>query len=313
MILSYLLLLAGLLLLFISGKYLVDSSVSLARRFRIPTMIIGLTVVAFGTSAPELLVSVQAAVKGFPEIAMGNVVGSNISNILLVLAITALVYPIPVPKKSVRFDWPILMFVSLLLFAFAWDGVLSRLEGLIFILLLLVYLGIAIRQSRKGKKAKQEKEELKGKQMKPWIALVIFLVSCGGLALGADLLVDNAAIIAGGLGVSQRVISITMVAVGTSIPELATSVIAALRKETDIAVGNIIGSNMMNILSVLGVTSLIGNISVDQAISHFDIPWMLAVTVLLLLIMLPASRAKIVRWEGILMIVIYLIYIYMIF
>lgn len=312
MIQTYLLLLAGLILLFISGKYLVDSSVVIAKRFRIPTMIIGLTVVAFGTSAPELLVSIQAAVKGFPEIAMGNVVGSNISNILLVLAITALIFPIPVPKKSVRQDWPVLMLVSLLLFAFVWDGTLSRLEGIIFIALLLIYLAVAVIQAKKNPMAQKE-EPASGKQMKTGLAGLIFLGSCVGLALGANLLVEHAAIIAESLGVSQRVISITMVAVGTSIPELATSVVAALKKETDIAVGNIIGSNIMNILSVLGVTSVIGNISVDKAISRFDIPWMLGVTVLLLFMMVPAARAKIVRWEGILMIVVYLLYIYMIF
>jgi len=312
MIQTYLLLLAGLILLFVSGKYLVDSSVVIAKRFRIPTMIIGLTVVAFGTSAPELLVSIQAALKGFPEIAMGNVVGSNISNILLVLAITALIFPIPVPKKSVRQDWPALMFVSLLLFAFAWDGTLSRLEGVIFIVLLMIYLAVAVIQAKK-KPMTQKQEPASGKQMKVWVAGIIFLGSCVGLALGANLLVEHAAIIAENLGVSQRVISITMVAVGTSIPELATSAIAAMKKETDIAVGNIIGSNIMNILSVLGVTSVMGNITVDQAISSFDIPWMLGVTVLLLFMMLPAARAKIVRWEGILMIVVYLLYIYMIF
>lgn len=312
MIQTYLFLLAGLLLLFVSGKYLVDSSVAIAKRFRIPSMIIGLTVVAFGTSAPELLVSIQAALKGLPEIAMGNVVGSNISNILLVLAITALIFPIPVPKKSVRQDWPALMLVSLLLFAFAWDGTLTRLEGLIFILILVAYLGIAVFQAKKHPVV-QEKEADSGKQMKMWLAALIFFASCAGLALGANLLVENAAIIAEGLGVSQRVISITMVAVGTSIPELATSVIAALKKETDIAIGNIIGSNIMNILSVLGVTSLMGNISVDHAISHFDIPWMLGVTLLLLFMMIPAARAKIIRWEGALMIVVYLLYIYMIF
>ncbi len=312
MIQTYLLLLAGLILLFISGKYLVDSSVALARRFRIPTMIIGLTVVAFGTSTPELLVSIQAAIKGFPGIAMGNVVGSNISNILLVLAITALIFPIPVPKKSVRQDWAALMFVSLLLFAFAWDGTLSRLEGLIFILLLALYLAAAVFQARKSP-AEKNPEPAGGKQMKVWVAGIIFLFSCAGLAVGANLLVEHAAIIAEGLGVSQRVISITMVAVGTSIPELATSVIAALKKETEIAVGNIIGSNIMNILSVLGFTSVLGNINVDQAISHFDIPVMLGVTLLLLLIMVPAKRSKIVRWEGALMIVVYLLYIYMIF
>lgn len=312
MIQTYLLLLAGLILLFLSGKYLVDSSVVIAKSLRIPTMIIGLTVVAFGTSAPELLVSIQAAIKGFPGIAMGNVVGSNISNILLVLAITALIFPIPVPKKSVMQDWPALMLISLLLFAFAWDGTLTRLEGLIFLLLLAVYLGVAVIQARKNPEAKVE-EPAGEKQMKVWLAGLIFFASCGGLALGANLLVDNAAIIAEGMGVSQRVISITMVAVGTSIPELATSVVAAFKKETDIAIGNIIGSNVMNILSVLGVTSVIGNISVDQAISRFDIPVMLGVTLLLLFMMLPASRAKIVRWEGILMIVVYLVYIYMIF
>ena len=321
MIQIYLLLLAGLLLLFISGKYLVDSSVVIARRLKIPTMIIGLTVVAFGTSAPELLVSIQAAIKGFPEMAMGNVVGSNISNILLVLAITALIFPIPVPAKSVRQDWPVLMFVSLLLFAFSWDGTLSRVEGIILLFLLVVYIVLAVISARRSTKALQsDKVETAdrdkkpvGRQMKGWVAGLIFLVSCVGLAFGADLLVENAATIAEGFGISQRVISITMVAVGTSIPELATSVIAALKKETDISVGNIIGSNIMNILSVLGVTSVMGDISVEQAISHFDIPWMLAVTVVLLLMMVPAARSKITRWEGIFMIVIYLLYIYMIF
>jgi len=319
MIQIYLLLLFGLVLLFISGKYLVDSSVVIARRLKIPTMIIGLTVVAFGTSAPELLVSIQAALKGFPEMAIGNVVGSNISNILLVLAITALIFPIPVPAKSVRQDWPVLMFVSLLLFAFAWDGTLSRVEGMIFIFLLVVYIAYSVISSKRRPELpptdaenKSDPDRKAGKQMKGWQAGLIFLVSCAGLAIGADLLVDNAAIIAEGFGISQRVISITMVAVGTSIPELATSVIAALKKETDISVGNIIGSNIMNVLSVLGVTSVIGDVSVDQAISHFDIPWMLAVTLVLLIMMVPAARSKISRWEGVFMIMIYLVYIYMI-
>ncbi len=312
MIQTYLLLLAGLLLLFIGGKYLVDSSVVIAHRLRIPTMIIGLTVVALGTSAPELLVSVQAAIKGYPEIAMGNVVGSNIANILLVLAVTALIFPIPVPEKSVKQDWPVLMFVSLVLFVFSWNGTLSRLEGVILLIFMVVYFVIA------GINAKRSPQTLKtgpetARPMKGWFAAFIFLASCAGLAIGANLLVENAAKIAEGFGISQRVISITMVAVGTSIPELATSVIAALKKETNIAIGNIIGSNIVNILTVLGVTGVIGNISVDRAISRFDIPMMLGVTLLLLILMLPAARSKITRWEGAFMIVIYLLYIYMIF
>lgn len=327
MIQVYILLLLGLLLLFISGKYLVESSVLIAHRLRIPTMIIGLTVVAFGTSAPELLVSVQAAVKGFPEMAVGNVVGSNISNILLVLAITAMIYPIPVPASSVRKDWPILMFVSLLLFVFVLDGELSTWEAVVFLVLLLAYLLIVVVSARRSKRVSGEgageasgevMEDSPGQDggregMPVWLALLIFLVSCVGLALGASLLVDNAAVIAEQLGVSQRVISITMVAVGTSIPELATSVIAALKKETDISVGNIIGSNIMNILSVLGITGTLGGIRVEEALAHFDIPWMLGVSVLLLLVMVPARRSWITRWEGVLMILIYFLYVYLIF
>lgn len=310
MVTVYLLLLAGLLLLFISGKYLVESSVAISRLLKIPTMVIGLTVVAFGTSAPELLVSLQAAFNGFPEIAMGNVVGSNISNILIVLAITALIFPIPVPAKSVKRDWPVMMFISLLLFLFTLNGWLTRAEGIIFLCLLAGYIWLSVRQTKGARK--QEKESGQS-SMRWWVAGIIFVVSCVGLAFGADLLVENAAIIAENLGLSQRVISITMVAVGTSIPEVATSVIAALKKETDISVGNIIGSNIMNIVSVLGFTSLVGPIKVDLEISRFDIPWMLGTSLLLLFLMLPAARSRITRWEGIFMILIYLLYIYLIF
>jgi len=310
MVKIYLLLFTGLLLLFASGKYLVESSVAISRLLRIPTMIIGLTVVAFGTSAPELLVSVQAAISGFPEIAMGNVVGSNISNILLVLAITAIIFPIPAPSTSVKRDWPIMMFVSLLLFIFALNGWLSRLEGIALVLLLLGYIGYSVVRARGI--TRPEKIDTELGYMKWWVALIVFLVSCVGLAFGANLLVNNAAVIAENLGMSKRVISITMVAVGTSIPEMATSVIAALKKEADISVGNIIGSNIMNILSVLGFTSLISPIRIDTETIRFDIPWMLATSVLILLFMLPAARSRINRWEGILMIFIYLLYIYLI-
>jgi cation:H+ antiporter len=312
MIRIYLFLILGLLILFISGRYLVESSVAIARRLKVPAMIIGLTVVALGTSAPELLVSLQAALSGFPEIAMGNVVGSNISNILLVLAITALVYSIPVPASSVRLDWPVMMAVSLILFFFSMDGLISQFEGIIFILLLAAYLAFAVIQARKNPPEPDQAEDAPP-VMKSWLAIPVFLLSCAGLALGADLLVDNAALIAEKLGISQRVISVTMVAVGTSIPELATSVIAALKKQTEIAVGNIIGSNIMNILAVLGITSAMGGIRVDRAIAHFDIPWMLAVSLILLFMMLPAARSRITRWEGVIMIVIYLLYIYLIF
>lgn len=311
----YLLLFAGLALLFVSGKYLVESSVAISMRLKIPRMLIGLTVVAFGTSAPELLVSLQAALAGYPEMAMGNVVGSNISNILLVLALTALIYPIPVPASSVRQDWPVMMGVSLLLFFFVQNGYLSTHEGLILVILLAAYIVFAIIRARRlsGILPGKEREQSSVKTMAWWLAALMFLASCLGLAFGADLLVDNAALIAEELGLSKRVISITMVAVGTSIPEVATSIIAALKKETEISVGNIIGSNIMNILSVLGITSLLGPIRVNEEIARFDIPVMLAVSVVFLLLMLPASRSKITRWEGGLMILLYLLYIYFLF
>ena len=311
MVQVYLLLFAGLALLFVSGRFLVDSSVAISRRLHIPRMVIGLTVVAFGTSAPELLVSLQAAFSGYPEIAIGNVVGSNISNILLVLALTALIFPIPAPATSVKLDWPIMMGVSLLLFFFSLNGMISRQEGAILVILLAAYVLFSVLRS-KGLNRDGQKEA-DGNQMKWWTAVILFLVSCAGLAKGADMLVDNVALIADEIGISKRVVSITMVAVGTSIPEVATSVIAALKKETEISVGNIIGSNIMNILSVLGVTSLVNPISVSPAIARFDIPWMLGVTLLMLLLMLPASRSRITRWEGLLMILIYLLYIYFLF
>ncbi|RPI41105.1 MAG: calcium/sodium antiporter [Bacteroidetes bacterium] len=311
MIPVYLLMLAGLLLLFFSGKYLVESSVAIARRLRIPAMVIGLTVVALGTSAPELLVSIQAASKGFPEIAIGNIVGSNISNILLVLAITAVIFPISVPPSSVRKDWPIMMFVALLLFVFTLNGNLGRAEGILLLLFLAGYIIMTVIQSRKPGPVYRDDET--GRGPKWWTAGVIFAASCAGLAFGADLLVNNAAIIAENLGLSQRVISVTMVAVGTSLPELVTCVIAALKKETDIAIGNIIGSNTMNIIAVLGMTSVIKPIGVERAIATFDIPWMIGTSLLLFLIMLPAVRSRINRWEGALMILIYLLYIYLLF
>jgi cation:H+ antiporter len=203
------------------------------------------------------------------------------------------------------------MLVSLVMFAFSLDGAISRTEGAMLVGLLAAYVLMSVLLSR-GKRLPAENAEA-GPLMKWWLAGIILLLSCVGLALGADLLVDNVAIIAEELGISKRVVSITMVAVGTSIPEVATSVIAALKKETDISVGNIIGSNMMNILSVLGFTSLISPVSVAREIAGFDIPWMLGATLLLLLLMLPASRSRITRWEGSFMIIIYLLYIYLLF
>jgi len=305
-------LLLGLALLLGSGKYLVESSVTIARHFRIPTSIIGLTIVAFGTSAPELLVSVQAAVHGHPDMALGNVVGSNISNILLVLALTTIIFPLAVKRKSILRDWPVMMALSLLLFLFLLDLKLSRLEGGVFALLLVSYIVYSVKQSRLPANADAELSGLTDEN-KWWIAVLIFLLSCVGLAYGADLLVTNASEMAAHFGISERVISITMVALGTSLPELATSLIAAFKKEAEISIGNILGSNVMNIISVLSITALIKPINTVPEALRVDMPWMIGAALLLFLFMLPVSKGKISRIEGSVMLLGYASYIYFIF
>ncbi|MDF1571744.1 MAG: calcium/sodium antiporter [Bacteroidales bacterium] len=306
------LLILGLILLLVSGKYLVESSVTLARHFRIPTSIIGLTIVAFGTSAPELLVSIQAAVQGHPDMAVGNVIGSNISNILLVLGLTTIIFPLLVQRESIVRDWPIMMGVSLVLLLFLPDNQITRPEALIMLLLMGGYILFSVRQSRLPRYA-DPLEVTVIRRAKWWVAAIIFLVACAGLAFGASLLVDNAAAMAGHFGISERVISITMVALGTSLPELSTSLIAAFKKETDISIGNILGSNIMNIISVLGITAFIKPITTVPEVLHIDMPWMLGSAVLLFLFMIPARQGRINRIEGSIMVLCYAAYIYFIF
>lgn len=306
------LLITGLILLLVSGKYLVESSVTLARHFHIPTGIIGLTIVAFGTSAPELLVSIQAAVQGHPDMAVGNVIGSNISNILLVLGLTTVIFPLLVQRESILRDWPVMMGVSLLLLVFLLDNQITRLEGLLLIFLLAGYIIFSVRQARLPQYADPSKAPPVIKT-KWWVAAIIFLVACAGLAFGASLLVQNAATMAHYFGISERVISITMVALGTSLPELSTSLIAAFKKETDISLGNILGSNIMNIISVLGITALIKPIQTVPETLRIDMPWMLGAGVLLFLFMIPARQGRINRIEGSVMVLGYATYIYFIF
>ena len=305
-------LILGLSLLLFSGKYLVESSIVIARQFHIPSSIIGLTIVAFGTSSPELLVSIQAAVNGYPDMAVGNVIGSNISNILLVLGLTVLILPMTVQRSSVLVDWPIMFFFSLLLLVFLLDSQLTRLEGALFVMLLVFYILFSIRQSRKH--VDQETNKALVLQKTPWwITVLIFLVSCAGLTFGASLLVNSAAEMAHFFGISERVISITMVALGTSLPELVTSLIAAVKKEMEISLGNILGSNIMNIVSVLGITALIKPINTVREVLTIDMPWMIGASLLLFLFMLPLRKGMITRIQGAIMFLAYTSYIYFIF
>ncbi|MBS2213526.1 calcium/sodium antiporter [Carboxylicivirga mesophila] len=303
-------LLAGFVLLFFSGDWLVKSSVQLARHFKVSTLVIGITVVAFGTSAPELLVSLRAVFDGAADISVGNVVGSNIANIALVLGMVAIVYPVKVIKKTVWLDWIVMMLATLGLILASSNFIISSFEGILFIVLLGVYIIWAVFNSRKQGKSKEKIE-------KPSLSLVktvlLFLLAAAGLYYGAEWLVVGAKDIATRLGVSERVIGISVVAVGTSIPELATSLIAAIKKESDISIGNIIGSNIFNIWAVLGVTSTIKPINVSPSIVNTDYWWMVGIAILLFLSILPLSKGLVSRWKGGIFLSIYILYIYLLF
>lgn len=304
-------LLLGFLLLFAGGKYLVKGSVDIAGHLKISTMVVGVTVVSFGTSAPELLVSLQAILKGHPDISTGNVIGSNISNIALVLGLTALIIPIPVKRNTIFFDWPFMMAVSILFYLFILNQELGRLQGIIMMLLLIGYNYYSIWKSRRNYSISEDKPVTP----KLPVASAIFMVigSVVALVYGSKYLVIGAEEIARDLGVSERAISLSMVAVGTSIPELVTSLAAAIKKELDISIGNIIGSNIFNILGILGTTAIVSPISINQMIIQFDIFWMLGISLLLLVFLLPLKKGKMNRMEGIIYLMIYSIYIYILF
>ncbi|MFP4367246.1 MAG: calcium/sodium antiporter [Bacteroidales bacterium] len=307
---DYFYLILGFVVLLISGDLLVKSGVSLSSHFRVSTLVIGVTVISVGTSAPELVVSIGAALKGHPDIAVGNVIGSNISNIALVLGVTAIIINIPVNKISVRFDWPFMMFASLLFYLFVLTGSLTFIEGLIFVTLLLVFIFWSLRKSRV--EMAQVEHIFEKARFPVWVSLVLLVISSGGLYFGATWLVEGAGSIAERFGVSERVISVTVIAFGTSVPELATSVLAAVKKQLDISIGNIIGSNIFNIFGILGVTSIIKPIPVSLEI-RYDIYWMFSISVLLLLFMLPYGRASLNRWKGIILLMTYITYILLVF
>ena len=308
---DYAFLIYGILILVISGDILVRGSVSLARYFKISTLIVGVTVVSFGTSAPELIVSINAALTGHPEIAIGNVVGSNISNIALVLAITAIILPIAVAKNSVRIDWPVMMASGILLYFMSLtNGSIEQYEGIVFIIILILYILFII---HKGKKERKHAPEFKKPQYNILLSLGFIVVSIIGMYFGSTFLIDGASGIALHWGVSERVISVTVIAFGTSVPELSTSVIAAIKKESDISVGNILGSNIFNVFAILGITASIKDVTVSSKILSSDILWMLASFILLLVFMFVPKKYKIARVGGVILLVFYISYIYISF
>lgn len=305
----------GFILLVIGGEYLVRSSVALSFKLKISKLVIGLTVVSFATSAPELLVSLQAALSGSSDISLGNIIGSNIANVGLVLGITAIISPLTISKDFYKLNWPVMMLVSLMLYIFLkTDKGLSTGEGLALLISLVIFLVILIRDSRN--KAKIELEEVDDKLQTVSSFKIFLWLLIGGLALyfGSEWLVEGAKGIARSLEISERVISVTMVAVGTSIPELAASVIAALKKEKAISLGNLIGSNIFNITSVLGITAIIKPINLnDERLLSSDIYWMLAFSFILLPLVFLRKRFQLGKLEGFILFGGYAVFVFLAF
>lgn len=305
----------GLILLVIGGEYLVRSSVALSFKLKISKLVIGLTVVSFATSAPELLVSLQAALNGYSDIALGNVIGSNIANIGLVLGITALISPLAINKDFYKFNWPVMMLVSIMLYVFLKSGKeLNFLEGMALFVCLIIFLVVLIRNSRKDAQMDLEEVDDKLQAVSSFKITLWMLIGAAALYFGSEWLVRGAKDIAESLGVSQRVISVTMVAVGTSIPELAASVIAALKKEKAISLGNLIGSNIFNITSVLGITAMIQPIAVkDERLLTSDIFWMLGFAFVLIPLVFLHKRFQLSKLEGLILFVGYALFVFMAF
>ncbi|MGE0561465.1 MAG: calcium/sodium antiporter [Flavobacteriales bacterium] len=312
---EYLLLITGLATLIFGGDALVKGAVGIALKFDISSLVIGMTVVAFGTSMPELLVSIKAALENHPEIAIGNVVGSNIANIALVLGLTTMILPIPVKFSTVRVDWPIMMISSGLFFLFILNGVIEWWEGLIFSLGILLFTYLTIKKSSVAvdydKIDDIQKEELEDVEKKSYgllKSILFVIIGVLGLTFGASWLLDGAVQIAKNFGLSEHVIGVTIVAFGTSVPELVTSVVAAFKKETDISVGNLIGSNIFNLLAVLGFTALVKEIPVSEQVISNDVYWMLGISLLLFFLMY--YKYNINRLKGLTLFSSYLVYLY---
>lgn len=311
---DYLLLFVGIALLAYGGELLVKGSVSLALRLKISTLVVGMTVVSFATSAPELLVSLEAALSDHPDISLGNVIGSNIANIGLVLGLTAVISPLAIPKEIYRTNYPMLLIVSVLFMALLYFfKAITFWMGILFVISLFVFGFLIIQKSRKNNPQAAKDDPLLQEVVSfpLWKSLSLLLAGAIALYFGADLLVESSVSIAREWGVTERVISLSLVAIGTSIPELAASIIAAIRKEETLAIGNLIGSNIFNVLAVLGITSLVVDIPVmDLKILSKDIWIMLAFALLLLPIMRFLGKNKINRVEGVLLFLAYTLYIY---
>jgi cation:H+ antiporter len=302
-------LVGGLVMLFIGAEGLIRGSSNLAIKIGITPLVVGLTVVAFGTSAPELVVSLKAALLGNGSISIGNVIGSNIANIALIVGIASLIRPMDVHANVIRREIPIMIGVSMMLILFLIDGEIGFIDGLIFVIGLIIYLVFNVMLALKEKNPEVDLEFEEGLKSKIGIPLsiILMIVGLGLLVLGANLFVQSAVAIAKIFNVSDAIIGLTIVAIGTSLPELITSIVASIKKESDLAIGNVVGSNIFNILGILGITALIIPISA-AGISYVDFGIMLLTAIILF----PLSRTgfSISRFEGMILLLGYLGYMY---
>ena len=309
------LLLVSLVVLFLGGELLVRGSVSLALKMKISALVVGMTIVAAGTGAPEVFVSVQAILQGSSSISLGNVIGSNIINITFILGITAIIYRIKISKQTLSLNYPVMLGAFVLL-----GGVLYFFKGIpvgvgvLFVMIFILFTWFLIATSRKEQlKAEIMQDELSEVTVQDSLlkSIVMLVFSIVLLKFGAKWLIDSAGTLAKNFGISDRIIGVTIVAVGTSIPELVTTVIAALKKENDIAIGNLIGSNIFNIVGVLGIAASLREINIDDpAIFSFDYFWMLGVALVFGFLIYMFSKQEISRKHGIFLVLIYLFYIY---
>jgi cation:H+ antiporter len=301
---------SGIVLLWVSGKYLIRGGVALGQVFRLSPLVIGITVISIGTSAPELLVSIKAAVTGHPDIAVGNVVGSNIANIGLVLGLTVLFMPILIDVKKMMWDSLAMVGVTAGFIAISCThDRLSRPEGLIMLVLIVGYVLWLLFKAPKEMESLTEEESRQ--RWSWWVALTVVIISSFGLALAADYVVLGASGLALSMGVSERVISLSMVALGTSLPELTASLAAVLKKEADMSVGNILGSNVFNLFGIMGVTALIHPVTVNKEILSFDVVFLFIMA--LLLVILGWLGRELSRKDGMILLVLYVLYILIVF
>lgn len=307
-----LLLIAGFAPLIFGANFLVDGASSLAKRFNIPLIVIGLTIVAFGTSAPELVVNVFASADKNPDIALGNVIGSNIFNVLGILGVSAIIYPLTVKTKTTWIEIPLCFLSALVALVLANDGIIdrqgfshiTRIDGIILLFFFIIFLAYNLQLAKSGSFG----EEMAIKDYKPIIAVLLVILGLGMLVGGGRLIVFSAVKFASQLGISERIIALTIVSIGTSLPELATSAVAARKKNVDIAIGNIVGSNIFNSFFILGISAVIYPVT-PQPKSNFDLLVNIGASLLLFVFVFTGKGRRIDRWEGFLFLALYAGYV----